>query len=42
MMMELSDYKKVKMSYETPFNAANYKKYLKKSVRKESEILGSE
>jgi hypothetical protein len=42
MMMELSDYKKVKMSYETPFNAASYKKYLKKSVRRESEILGSE
>jgi ABC-type multidrug transport system ATPase subunit len=41
MMMELSDFKKVKTNYETPFNAANYKKYLKKSVRKESEILSS-
>lgn len=33
-MMELSDYKKNKLNYETPFNSANYKKYLKKSVRK--------
>lgn len=41
MMMELSDFKKVKTNYETPFNPANYKKYLKKSVRKESEILSS-
>ncbi len=41
MMMELSDFKRLKQNYETPFNAAIYKKYLKKSVRKESEILSS-
>jgi hypothetical protein len=35
-MMELSEFKKKKENYETPFNNANYRKYLKKSIRKES------
>jgi hypothetical protein len=38
-MMELSDYKKKKLNYETPFNNENYKKYQKKSVKKQSSVI---
>ena len=41
-MMELSEYKRKKLNYETPFNNENYKKYQKKSVKKQSSVLKSD